>query len=130
MAIHKGSEGAIFIGSDQIAEVKSYSLDESADTIETSNMGSAARTYLSSLTSFSGSVDCMWDETDTAGQVALAVGSTVTLLWYPEGNASGATKYSGSVIVTGKNITASFDGLVEASISVQGSGAITTSTVA
>ena len=129
MPVHKGSEGAIKIGSNQIAEVKSYSLDESADTIETTSMGDAARTHLSSLTSFSGSVDCMWDETDTNGQVALAVGSTVTLLWYPEGSGTGATFYSGSVIVTGKNITGSFDGLVEASIAVQGSGAITTATV-
>ena len=129
MAVHKGSEGAIKIGSNTVAEVKSYSLDESADTIETTSMGDAARTHLSSLTSFSGSVDCMWDETDTNGQTALAVGSTVTLLWYPEGSASGATYYSGSVIVTGKNITGSFDGLVEASIAVQGSGAITTATV-
>ena len=129
MAVHKGSEGAIKIGSNTVAEVKSYSLDESADTIETTSMGDAARTHLSSLTSFSGSVDCMWDETDTNGQTALAVGSTVTLLWYPEGSASGATFYSGSVIVTGKNITGSFDGLVEASIAVQGSGAITTATV-
>ena len=128
MAVHKGSEGAIKIGSNQIAEVKSYSLDESADTIETTSMGDAARTHLSSLTSFSGSVDCMWDETDSS-QNALAVGSTVTLLWYPEGSATGATYYSGSVIVTGKNITGSFDGLVEASIAVQGSGAITTATV-
>jgi hypothetical protein len=128
MAVHKGSEGAIKIGSATVAEVKSYSLDESADTIETSNMGSSARTYLSSLTSFSGSVDCMWDETDSS-QNALAVGSTVTLLWYPEGSGTGATYYSGSVIVTGKNITGSFDGLVEASIAIQGSGAITTATV-
>ena len=129
MAVHKGSEGAIKIGSNTIAEVKSYSLDESADTIATTSMGDAARTHVSSLTTFSGSVDAMWDETDTNGQVALAVGSTVTLLWYPEGSDSGDTYYSGSVIVTGKTITGSFDGLVEASISVQGSGAITTATV-
>ena len=128
MAVHKGSEGAIKIGSATVSQVKSYSLDESADTIETTSMGDAARTHLSSLTSFSGSVDRMWDETDT-GQTALAVGSTVTLLWYPEGSGTGATFYSGSVIVTGKNITGSFDGLVEASIAVQGSGAITTATV-
>ena len=129
MATHKGSEGLVKVGSATVAEVKSYSLEESADTIETTSMGDAARTHLSSLTSFSGSVDCMWDETDTNGQTALAVGSTVTLLWYPEGSATGATYYSGSVIVTGKNITGSFDGLVEASIAVQGSGAITTATV-
>tara|TARA_R110000822_G_scaffold43246_1_gene116923 strand:+ start:44 stop:436 length:393 start_codon:yes stop_codon:yes gene_type:complete len=130
MAIHKGSEGLIKVGTATVAEVKSYSLDESADTIESTSMGDAARTYEASLTSFSGSVDCYYDEADTTGQVALAVGSSVTLVWYPEGAESSDTYYSGTVIVTGKNITASFDGLVEASISVQGTGAITTSTVA
>jgi|TARA_R110000737_G_scaffold54699_1_gene77132 hypothetical protein len=129
MATHKGSEGLIKIGSNQILEVKSYSLEESSDTVETTKMGDAARTHLASLTTFSGSVDCFWDETDTNGQVALAVGSTVTLVWYPEGGESGDTSYSGSVIVTGKTITGSFDGMVEASISVQGTGAITTATV-
>ena len=126
---HKGSEGLIKVGSATLAEVKSYSLEESADTIETTKMGDAARTYLPSLTSFSGSVDCFWDETDTAGQVALAVGASVTLVFYPEGADAGDTYYSGTALVTGKTITGSFDGMVEASISVQGTGAITTTTV-
>jgi len=129
MATHKGSEGLIKVGSATVAEVKSYSLEESADTIETTKMGDAARTYLPSLTSFSGSIDCFWDETDTSGQVALAVGASVTLVFYPEGADSGDTYYSGTALVTGKTITGSFDGMVEASISVQGTGAITTTTV-
>jgi predicted secreted protein len=129
MATHKGSEGLIKVGSATVAEVKSYSLEESADTIETTKMGDAARTYLPSLTSFSGSIDCFWDETDTSGQVALAVGASVTLVFYPEGADAGDTYYSGTALVTGKTITGSFDGMVEASISVQGTGAITTTTV-
>ena len=129
MATHKGSEGLVKVGSATVAEVKSYSLEESADTIETTKMGDAARTYLPSLTSFSGSVDCFWDETDTSGQVALTPGASVTLVFYPEGAASGDTYYSGTALVTGKTITGSFDGMVEASISVQGTGVITTATV-
>ena len=129
MATHKGSEGLVKVGSATVAEVKSYSLEESADTIETTKMGDAARTYLPSLTSFSGSIDCFWDEGDTAGQVALAVGASVTLVFYPEGADTGDTYYSGTALVTGKTITGSFDGMVEASISVQGTGAITTATV-
>jgi hypothetical protein len=129
MGTHKGSEGFVKVGSATIAEVKSYSLEESADTIETTKMGDAARSYLPSLTSFSGSVDCFWDETDTAGQVALTPGASVTLVFYPEGATSGDTYYSGTALVTGKTITGSFDGMVEASISVQGTGAITTTTV-
>tara|TARA_R110002126_G_C10190976_1_gene475951 strand:+ start:211 stop:600 length:390 start_codon:yes stop_codon:yes gene_type:complete len=129
MATHKGSEGTVHVGSNAIAEIRSYSLDETADTVEDTTMGDAARTYLASLTTFSGSIDVFWDETDTSGQVALAVGSSVTLKWYPEGATSGDTYYTGTALVTGKNISASFDGMVEASISVQGTGAITTATV-
>jgi len=129
MATHKGSEGTVHVGTNAIAEIKSYALEESADTIEDTTMGDAARTYTPSLTTFSGSIDVFWDETDTNGQVALAIGSSVTLKWYPEGVSSGDTYYTGTALVTGKNISASFDGMVEASISVQGTGAITTATV-
>jgi predicted secreted protein len=125
MATHKGSEGTVKVGTDAVAEIRSYSLEESADTLEDTSMGDSARTYKSSLTSFSGSLDVFWDETDTSGQGALTIGSEVTLNVYPEGDASGDTYYTGSAIVTGVSRSASFDGLVEASISVQGNGALT-----
>ena len=129
MATHKGSEGTVKVGSNAVAEIRSYSIEESADTLEDTSMGDSARTYKPSLTSFSGSLDVFWDETDTSGQGALSIGSEVTLNFYPEGDASGDTYYSGSAIVTGVSRTGSFDGLVEASISVQGNGALTESTV-
>jgi predicted secreted protein len=127
MAIHKGSEGTVHVGTDAVAEIRSYSVEETADTLETTSMGDAARTHLASLTSFSGSLDVYWDEEDTA-QIALTVGSSVTIKFYPEGTASSAKYYSGTAIVTGVSRSASFDGLVEASISVQGTGALTLAT--
>ena len=129
MATHKGSEGTVKVGSNAVAEIKSYSLEESSDTLEDTSMGDSARTYKPSLTSFSGSLDVFWDETDTSGQGALSIGSEVTLNVYPEGDTAGDTYYTGSAIVTGVSRSASFDGLVEASISVQGNGALTSSTV-
>ena len=127
MGIHKGSEGTVHVGTDAVAEIRSYSVEETADTLETTSMGDAARTHLASLTSFSGSLDVYWDETDTA-QIALTVGTSVTIKFYPEGTASSAKYYSGTAIVTGVSRSASFDGLVEASISVQGTGALTLAT--
>ncbi len=129
MATHKGSEGTVKVGSNAVAEIKSYSIEESADTLEDTSMGDSARTYKPSLSNFSGSLDVFWDETDTDGQGALSIGSEVTLNVYPEGDTTGDTYYTGSAIVTGVSRSASFDGLVEASISVQGNGALTTSTV-
>lgn len=127
MAIHKGSEGTVHVGTDAVAEIRSYSVEETADTLETTSMGDAARTHLASLTSFSGSLDVYWDEVDTA-QIALTVGTSVTIKFYPEGTASSAKYYSGTAIVTGVTRSASFDGLVEASISVQGTGVLTLAT--
>lgn len=129
MAVHKGSEGTVKVGANAIAEIRSYSIEETGDTIETSTMGDTARTYVPSLTSWSGSVDVYWDETDTTGQGALTTGSQVVLNVYPEGADTNDTFYTGSAIVTGVSRTASFDGLVEASISLQGTGALTSDTL-
>ena len=130
MATHAGSEGTVKVGSNAIAEIRSFSIEETADTIEDTTMGDVARTYKPSLTSFSGSVDVFWDETDSTGQGALTIGAEVTLNLYPEGSTTGDTYLSGSAIVTSRSISSSFDGMVEMSISVQGNGALTTSTVA
>jgi len=127
MGIHKGSEGTVHVGTDAVAEIKSYSVEETSDTVETTSMGDSARTHLASLTSFTGSLDVFWDESDTA-QTALTVGTSVTMKFYPEGTASSAKYYSGTAIVTGVSRTGSFDGMVEASISVQGTGALTLAT--
>ena len=129
MATHAGSEGTVRVGANAVAEIRSYSIEETADTLEDTSMGDAARTYLPSLTTFTGSLDVLWDETNTTGQGALTIGATVTLNLYPEGNTSGDTYYTGSAIVTGRTISASYDGLVEMSISIQGTGALTQTTV-
>ena len=129
MATHAGSEGTVKSSANDVLQIRSYSLEETADTIEDTTMGDTSRTYLSSLKTFSGSVDVFWDEEDTTGQGSFTVGSSVTLAVYPEGDTSGDTYYSGSAIVTGRTITGSFDGMVEATFTLQGTGALTASTV-
>ena len=100
MAIHKGSEGTVHVGTDAIAEIKSYSVEETSDTIEVTTMGDGFRDYLPSLTSFSGSIDVFWDESDTAQQ-ALQPSTEVTLKFYVEGADTGDKYYTGTAIVTG-----------------------------
>ena len=129
MATHTGSEGTVKVGANTIAEIRSFSIDETGDTLEDTTMGDTARTYKSSLTSFSGSVDVFYDETDTAGQGALTVGAEITINAYPEGDTAGDTYKTGLAIVTGVSLTSSFDGMVESSITFQGNGALTTTTV-
>lgn len=126
MATHTGSEGTVKVGANAIAEIRSYSVEETADTTEDTTMGDTYRTHKTTLKSWSGSVDVFWDETDTTGQGGLTVGSEVTANFYPEGSTTGDVYLTGTAIVTGKTITASFDGMIESTITLQGTGALTT----
>lgn len=129
MATHTGSEGTVKSGANAVAEIRSYTVSETGDTIEDSSMGDSSRTYKAGLKTFTASVECFWDETDTTGQGSFDVGSTVTLNVYPEGATTGDIYYTGNAIVTGKTVNATFDGMVEASFTLQGTGALSESTV-
>lgn len=130
MATHTGSEGTVKVGANAIAEIRSYSIEQTSDTTEDTTMGDAWRTHKTTLKSWTGTVDVYWDETDTTGQVALVVGAEVTANFYPEGSTTGDAYLYGTAIVTGKTVSASFDGMVESTITLQGTGALTTGTAA
>jgi len=129
MANHTGSEGTVAVGNNIIAEIRSFSIEWTSDSTEDTVMGDTFRTYKPTLRSWTASVDCFWDETDTNGQRALVPGTVVTFKGYPEGNTVGDVFYTGQAIVTGKNINSSFDGMVEATITLQGTGPLTEATV-
>lgn len=128
MAVFTGKAGVVQTSSNDIAEVRSYSITESGDTTESTSMGDSAKSYEPTLTEFSGSIDLFFDDTDTSGQVSLTVGSEFTLNLGPEGTSTGKYKLSGTGIVTEKTITAAHDGLVEMTIGFQGDGALSIGT--
>ncbi len=95
-----------------------------ADTVEDTSMGDSYRSFKTTLKGWSGSVDVFWDETDTTGQGGLVVGAQATISVFPEGASAGVSEkyYTGTATVTGKTITGSFDGMVESTITLQGTG--------
>lgn len=127
MATHTGSEGTIKVATTVVGELRSYSLEQTADTIEDTSMGDSSRTYKSALKGWSGSASLFFDEAD-AGQLLLVLGTSIALKVYPEGASSGDKYYYGDAIITGSNISASFDGMVEAEVTFTGTGAITLGT--
>lgn len=129
MATHAGKEGKVKIGSNLVAETRNWNLTETGNTSDTTAMGTTAETHLFTTSSWEGAISCWWDETDTSGQGALTVGASVTFSVYPEGDSSGDTYYTGTATVTQTNPTASHDGVVEASFSFKGNGALTIATV-
>ena len=129
MATHVGTSGVVKVGSNTVAEVTGFTIDESADVVEDSQLTDTSKSYKVLRSDATGTVECHWDETDTTGQTALAVGSSVTLNLYPEGESSGDTYYTGTALVTGVSQNVSLDGIISRTITVQFSGGVSTTTV-
>lgn len=110
-----------------IGEVRSYTFDGSADTIEDTAMGDTARTYKAGLKNSTLSIEAYYDSSDSA-QEDLANGAVVDFELHPEGTGAGTPVISGSGVVNASNISGSFDGMVEASFTIQISGEYTTGT--
>lgn len=139
MATLTGNNGAVSINSVNVASVRNFSIEMAADTVETTTMGTDVRTYITGLSQFSGSADIYFDASDfdtyestfnpTAGLVG-ASGVAVKLYLAENYSSTSDYAFTGNVIVTGYTVNSSFDGMVEASISFQGTGATAYSTTA
>ena len=128
MATFSGSAGVVKAGGNAIGEIRSFTVDQTGDTVEDTAMGDTTRSYKATLNTFTASIDALFDDTDTA-QTAMTIGSSLAFLFQPEGSGSGAYQLSGTGLVTGISQSQSFDGLVERSFTVQGTGALTIGTV-
>jgi len=144
MATFTGHDGKLeFTGGGQtdlpIANMRNFSIEQTQDTIETTVMttGNASRTYMPGLSTFTMSADIYWDGSDT-GHLLMEDflnqegGDTlVSFKAYPSGDDPGGinAELVGEGIITSLSITSSVDGVVEASISIQGSGALTTTNI-
>ncbi len=137
MANYEGSAGTVKIksGSDAltaIASVRGWSMDITRDVVENTSMASGGvRTYKKGLQTYSGSMDIVYDDSEnTIVSTALTpdTDDAVSVEFYSDSTVD-ATKFAGDVIITGYSVTASYDGLTEASVSFQGTGAITTASI-
>ena len=81
MTTHIGRDGVIKVGTTgsgntatgAVAELRSFSLEETGETVEDTTMTSTSRTHKSTLTSFSGSAGVYWDKSYNDGQIATGV---------------------------------------------------------
>lgn len=128
MATFTGNSGSVKVGANTLGEVRSFSVTETAETIEDTAMGDTWRSHKAGLNSWSGSIECWFDDTDTA-QGSLTVGASVTLDLQPEGTDVGDFLLSGTATVTELGHANTIDGIVERTFSFVGNGALTTTTV-
>lgn len=137
MSILTGNNGVVKIDNASgtptaVAAVRNFSVEMTADTIEKTTMGNDTRQYLKGMSTWSGSADIYLDTANLTGGASViaalmptggAVGDApITVELYLDGTSA---KFSGEAIVTGYTANSSMDGMVEASISFQGSGTCT-----
>ena len=129
MATHTGSAGLVKVGTNTVAEVRSFTLDTTAELLEDTTLTDTSKSFQVGKKGATASVECFWDETDTNGQIALAEGNSVTLNLYPEGADSGDYYYTGTFLVTANSVSVPTDGIIEATFSATLTGALSRSTV-
>ena len=128
MAVYKGNDGvfqAITSGGTlaSVSQLKSSNIEESIDAIESTSMGMTSKTFTSGIKGWTCSAEVIYDLSD-AVQADLIVGESIDLKIWPN-TVSETESFSGSGIVTATSQSGAIGDLVNSSITVQGTGALT-----
>ena len=128
MATYKGHAGgvqAITTGGTLAAtnNLKSWSIEEATDSIETTVMGNTSKTFTTGIKSWTASCEVLYDLSN-AVQADLVIGETVDIKSFP--NTSSQTEsFAGTGIVTATSQSGALGDMVNSSVTVQGTGALT-----
>jgi len=128
MATHHGKEGVVTVAGTAVGELTSFTLETTGDVIEDTELSDGTKSFVAGRTSFSGTLEMNFDETNTE-QEALLAGASISFVLLPEGNTSGDASYTGTGIVTGMSINNAMDAIVSRTVTFQGTGALTVGTV-
>ena len=127
MATHFGKEGVVTAGGTGIGELTGYTLETTADVVEDTQLSDSTKSFVAGRSSFSGTLEMSYDETDSPQQT-LTAGTTIAFILAPEGNSTGDETFTGSGIVTGMSVNVTLDGITTRSVTFQGTGTLTRGT--
>ena len=123
MAIYSGKDGSFEVDDSPVGRVRSWSLSSSVETLEVTDLGDEARSYIPGLKSATGSASLIYhddnteisdvlDDCITTGTPGLA---KLELIW-------GTKKLEFNAYITSANITCSVGEVMSADISFTMSG--------
>lgn len=140
-SIHSGSQGIVYRGTTAVASIRSFSIEETMDTIDATTMdttgGNAFRTNKPTFKSWSATIDVFWTVADDyADALTSNVGEADSDLkpgtsehefhFWPIGDDQYELGYKAKALITSRTISSSVDGMVEATITVIGTEALQT----
>lgn len=138
--IYTGRDGRLLLGSDTLVKVTSWTLQADLETLETTTLGDAQRSYVPGIQGFSGTAKLMYyvdtDGTNDASTLlrkvirttGVSTSDAVTLTLRLADNSTN-NDVTLTAYITSASIGASVGEIVSADISFQATGALTTATV-
>ena len=119
-----------FNGTELTADFRSFEVTENITIIDASAGDDAYKDKLTGQKDWTATFNGLATSgaTGTALWGAVVPGTEGTLIWAPEGTASGKPKHSGTAIVSERSRTAPYEDVVEISISFEGKSEVTDST--
>jgi len=134
MAINKGWDGAILVGTDEISHINNWEISFSGDALENTAFGDTVydRSYQPGLRSHTVTFSGYCEDTDVAQDALLDEmrvtdePTAVTVVCLHERETSQKAGWTGSAVITGLTVGAPVDGLSPISGTLQVSGGLST----
>ena len=134
MAINKGWDGAILIGTDEISHINNWEVSFSGDALENTAFGDTVydRSYQPGLRSHTVTFSGYTEDTNTAQDALLDEmkstdePSAVTVVLLHERTTGSKAGWTGSGVITGLTVSSPVDGLSALSGTLQISGGLST----
>ncbi|MEO0797354.1 MAG: hypothetical protein AAFX93_19555 [Verrucomicrobiota bacterium] len=106
MKVH-GKDGIVKVGDPAVtmAEVGSWNMDDDAETSSGWSKGDVNTTNETTVKTQTGSIELLFDPTDTAGQGAAVPGAELDVELYPGTQEAGAVYYGGKAKITSVGIS-------------------------
>lgn len=130
MAKYSGKDMVVKFGTVSVAGAgRNLQVEQSADDIDVTTYGSAAKEFIAGLVDRSATLDILDDNASSAVRAAFTPGTANSLTWFPLGTASGNPKFAvGTAVITGANQQYPYDDAVLLNVSMRLSGAVIEST--
>ena len=130
MAVHKGFDGYVMVGSQVVGNINHWTITETTDVQDVSGfnpgatgLGRRARKFAAGAYSWTASFDGFADVTDAGQQAlktAIETGDPVSLYFHLEGD----KYYAGQGIITSTTDDDTWEGITTKTWDVQGTGAL------
>lgn len=128
MARYSGKNLVVKNGANVIGGVRSFSVEETIDTVDLTAGGDAAQSHDTGIPGWSASISALRDDAADQNQ-ALRAGDSITFAGYGEGDGSGKKYLAGTATVTSISNSVSYDGEATVEYQCQGNGALAVETV-